>query len=127
MTPSTQDNMSQDQPRAERPEDITRLLVERMAAADAEGMAALYEADAVIAYPPGQTTVGHQAIRAFYQAMIDKGLQFAPEPPLPSLVLGELALTATVAKDLDGARAQVARRQGDGRWLRILDRPTVRG
>ena len=113
--------------RADRPEDITRLLVERMAAGDAQGMAALYEPDAVIAFPPGQTTVGRVAIRAFYQAMIDKGIRFAPEPPLPSLVLGELALTATVAKDLDGARAQLARRQADGRWLRILDRPTFRG
>ncbi len=114
-------------PRAEQPDDLTRLLVERMAVGDAAGMAALYEPDAIIAYPPGEMTVGRGAIRALYQVMIDKGIRFQPEEPLASIVLGELALTATVARDLDGARAQVARRQPDGRWLRILDRPTFRG
>ena len=37
--------------------------------------------------------------------------------------LTHLALTATRASDQAGARAQVARRQADGTWLRVLDRP----
>lgn len=36
---------------------------------------------------------------------------------------GDIALTATVAKDGTGTRAQVARRQPDGTWLRLLDLP----
>ena len=44
--------------RAHEPEDITRLLVERIKAGDAEGVAALYEPDSVLAFPPGRTTVG---------------------------------------------------------------------
>jgi ketosteroid isomerase-like protein len=42
------------------PEEITRLLVERANSADAEGMAALYEEDAVVAYPPGQFISGRE-------------------------------------------------------------------
>jgi len=46
---------------------------------------------------------------------------------LPTVQVGDLALTATPAKDEAGARAQVARRQGDGSWLRLLDRRAFRG
>ncbi len=52
---------------AASPEDLTRLFVERANAGDAEGMAALYAADAVMAYPPGQLTVGREAIRALFE------------------------------------------------------------
>ena len=45
---------------AARPEDITRLFAERAKAKDAEGLAALYEDDAVLAFPPGQMTQGEQ-------------------------------------------------------------------
>ena len=47
-----------DMTNAKTPEDITRLFVERVNAGDAEGLADLYEPDAVIAFPPGQLTVG---------------------------------------------------------------------
>ncbi len=49
------------------------------------------------------------------------------EEPLPTLRLGDLALTSTPALDEAGARAQVVRRQPDGTWLRVLDRPDFRG
>lgn len=55
--------MVEERERATRPEDITRLVVERMNAEDAEGIAALYEPDAVLAFPPGQLTVGRESIR----------------------------------------------------------------
>jgi len=113
--------------RAERPEDLTRLFAERANAGDAEGMAELYEPDAVLAFPPGQVTVGRDAIRALCEALVARRPTFRLEEPLTTLVLGELALTATAAHDEAGARAQVARRQPDGTWLRILDRPDFRG
>jgi uncharacterized protein (TIGR02246 family) len=113
--------------RAHAPEDITRLLVERIKAGDAEGVAALYEPDSVLAFPPGRTTVGREAIRAVYEGLIAQKIEFKPEEPLPTLRIGDLALTATRASDEAGARAQVARRQSDGSWLRILDRPDFRG
>ncbi len=112
---------------AAQPEDITRLFVERANAGDAEGLAELYEPDAVVAFPPSRTTVGREAIRKLYEQMVASRPVFKLEEPLPTLRIGDLALTATRAKDEAGARAQVVRRQKDGTWLRILDRPDFRG
>ena len=114
--------------KAMRPEDITRLFVERANAGDAAGIAALYEEDAVMAYPPGAATAGRAAIRDLWEKALPQMGRFAPEEPLPALVSGGIALTATVAKDGKGgkgARAQVARRQPDGSWLRLLDLPEI--
>lgn len=108
---------------ARQPEDITRLFVERANAKDAEGIAALYEEDAVMAYPPGSQTVGRKAIQAFWETVLPKMPRFEPEKPLPTLISGDLALTSTPPKDGAGARAQVVRRQADGSWLRVLDQP----
>lgn len=109
--------------KAMRPEDLTRLFVERSNAGDAAGVAALYEEDAVLAYPPGGRTVGREAIRALWEKVLSGRPRFEPEPSLPTLVSGDLALTATPPRDGAGARAQVARRQPDGSWLRVLDQP----
>lgn len=113
--------------RAAQPEDLARLFVERANAGDADGLAALYAADAVVAFPPGQVTVGREAIRALYVRMLEGAPRFEPGVPLPTVRQGDLALTASRAADGAGSRAQVARRQPDGTWLRILDRPDFRG
>ncbi|MFD1815840.1 YybH family protein [Rhodococcus gannanensis] len=108
------------------PEDITRLFVERSNAGDADGVAALYAEDAVMAYPPGATTVGRNAIRELWASVLAQRPHFEAEEPLPTLVSGELALTSTPPRDGSGARAQVVRRQPDGSWLRVLDQPEFR-
>jgi hypothetical protein len=72
-------------------------------------------------------TAGREAIRALYEQLLAQTPDFKPEEPLPTLRIGDLALTSTRASDEAGARAQVARRQPDGTWLRILDRPDFRG
>jgi ketosteroid isomerase-like protein len=113
-------------PKATQPEDISRLLVERVKALDLDGIVELYEPEAVMAYPPGRMTVGRAAIRGVYAALLERRSQFQPEEPLPTLRVGDLALTSTRPTDDAGARAQVARRQPDGSWLRILDRPEFR-
>ena len=107
------------------PEDLTRLFVERANAGDAAGVADLYEPEAVMAYPPGGVTVGRDAIRALWEQVLAKAPTFAPEEPLPTLVSGDIALTSTIARDGAGVRAQVARRQADGTWLRLLDQPEI--
>lgn len=112
---------------AAQPEDVTRLFVERANAGDAVGLAALYEPDAVMAFPPGQMTVGRDAIQKVCEQMLAAQSHFSFEASLPTVRLGDIALTATTASDEAGARAQVVRRQPDGRWLRVLDRPDFRG
>jgi uncharacterized protein (TIGR02246 family) len=112
-----------DQKTARTPEDLTRLFVERANAGDAAGIANLYQVDAVMAYPPGDRTVGRDAIQALWEKVLAHRPRFEPETPLPTLVHGDVALTSTVARDGAGARAQVARRQPDGTWLRVLDQP----
>jgi ketosteroid isomerase-like protein len=114
--------MSQNE-HAHTPEDLTRLFVERANAGDAAGIAALYEPDAVMAYPPGGQTVGRQAIRELWEKVLAQAPHFELEQPLPTLIRGDIALTSTPAKDGAGLRTQVVRRQPDGSWLRLLDQP----
>jgi uncharacterized protein (TIGR02246 family) len=109
--------------KASKPEDLTRLFVERANAGDAQGIAELYEQDAVMAFPPGQQTGGREAIRELWEKVLADGPHFEPETPLPTLISGDVALTSTAPKDDAGARAQVVRRQADGTWLRLLDQP----
>lgn len=111
---------------ATEPEDLTRLFVERANAGDADGMAALYAPDAVLAYPPGSSTVGREAIRAVLERMLEHAPRpFPLESPLPTVRYGDLALTSSRSADDTGGRVQVARRQPDGTWLRIIDRPEL--
>jgi ketosteroid isomerase-like protein len=124
MTPSPVSPTTR--PGAPSPEDLTRLFVERANAGDVDGMLDLYEADAVMAFPPGQLTVGRGAIGELFRQMVSARPTFQAEAPLQTLIVGDLALTATRARDEAGARAQVARRGPDGTWRRVLDRPDFR-
>lgn len=110
---------------AREPEDVTRLVTERLNAGDAAGVAALYEPEAVLAYPADRPTVGRAAIQAIYQQMVDAGVTFGFEDPLPTVRFEDLALTSTRSTDNTGVRVQVLRRQEDGSWLRVIDRPEV--
>ncbi len=76
-----------------------------------------------MAYPPGRVTVGRDAIAALWEKVLANAPRFEQEIPLPTLVSGDIALTATPPRDGAGARAQVVRRQPDGTWLRLLDQP----
>jgi ketosteroid isomerase-like protein len=114
-----------DQAKAMEPEAVTRLIVERLNAGDAAGVAALYEPEAVLAYPADRPTMGRAAIQAVYQQMVDAGMRFGAETPLPTVRFQDLALTSTRSADNTGVRVQLLRRQPDGSWLRIIDRPEV--
>jgi ketosteroid isomerase-like protein len=79
----------------------------------------------VLAYPADQPATGREAIQAIYQQMVVAGVKFAVETALPTVKLEDLALTSTRSADNTGVRVQVLRRQPDGSWLRIIDRPEV--
>lgn len=112
--------------RAAQPEDLARMFVERANAGDAEGLAALYEQDAVLAFPPGRTTVGREAIKKVLVEMLAHASHFEEEEALPTVRNGDLAITSTRPADNTGGRVQVVRLQPDGGWLRVMDRPEVR-
>ena len=115
-----------DDVKAMQPEDVTRLVVERLNAGDVAGVAALYEPQAVLAFPPDRPTTGREAIAAIYQRLVDAGVKFGVEAPLPTVRFENLALTSTSSADNTGVRIQVLRQQPDGSWLRIIDRPEMR-
>jgi uncharacterized protein (TIGR02246 family) len=116
--------MNRTHERAATPEDLTRLFVERANARDAAGLAELYAPDAVLAYPPGSVTAGREAIQAVLERMLEHlPLPIEAEEPLPTVYYDDLALTSTRPADGTGGRVQVARRQPDGSWLRVIDRP----
>jgi hypothetical protein len=56
-------------------------------------VAALYEPQAVLAYPADRPVTGREAIQAVYQRMADAGVKFALETPLPAVRFEDLALT----------------------------------
>jgi len=113
--------------KARTPEDITTLFVQRLNERDADGMAELYAPDAVLAFPPGRTTLGRDAIRAVLAEFAAHAqLPVPQEESLPAIRYGDLALTSTPSKDGTGIRVQVTQRQSDGSWLRVIDRPESR-
>lgn len=109
---------------ANEPNDLARFFIERANAGDVEGLVALYEPDAVVAFPPGSLTKGHDEIRKLYEGFV------AAVPPLtlgklhPPLVNGDLAMTTATQVNGD-VSVEIARRQGDGGWLWVLDQPGV--
>ncbi|MCJ0902369.1 nuclear transport factor 2 family protein [Rhodococcus sp. ARC_M6] len=110
---------------AKTPEDLARLFVEYANAGDPDAVAGLYEEDAVMAFPPGSLTVGRSAIRDVIAQMLAAAPVFTVEKALPTVTSGDLAMTSTAPADGTGGRTQVARRQSDGTWLRVLDRPEL--
>ncbi|MFG1943278.1 YybH family protein [Nonomuraea sp. NPDC048826] len=110
--------------RARRPEDLNRLVLERLNAGDVDGLVELYEPGAVLALPGGLTATGHAEIRAAYERIVAGRPSFAPGAQGQTLVSGELAMTS-VRLPGGGATAEVARRRPDGTWLWVLDQPDV--
>lgn len=109
---------------ARKPEDLARLFVQRAQEGNVEGLVALYEEEAVLATGDDEFVHGVEAIRAFYTDFVASGPTFVDGEQAPALRLGDLALTSTRLTG-GGATAEVARRQADGSWRWILDRPNV--
>ena len=89
---------------------------------DVEGLVALYEPDAVLAFPSGQLAVGAEAIRKVYTDLLARRPRFAGEIR-PAIRKGDIAITSTVRAG--NATVEVARRQPDGTWLWLIDQPSV--
>jgi len=114
-----------DPERAQQPEDLSRLIVERLNAGDADGVTALYEPDALLMLPDRGVARGTDEIRSAFGALLADRPTFTPGDVRPALVCGDLALTST---RLPGGpiTVEVARRQPDGTWLWVIDQPDIR-
>jgi ketosteroid isomerase-like protein len=115
--------MKQTKP-ARDPQDLERLLVSRERAGDVDGMAALYEPHAVLDSGDGRLILGREAIRAFYAGLVAMGRKFDFGDQRPAIISADLALTSTRGAD-GGVTAEIARRQGDGTWLWVIDQFSI--
>jgi len=109
---------------ARDPQDLERLLIARQWAGDVDGMAALYEPDAVLDDGEGRLTIGKEAIRALFADFTATGKKFASGKQSPALISGNLALTSTQLPD-GSVTAEVARRQSDGTWLWVINKYSI--
>lgn len=109
---------------AMQPEDLGAFFLERANDGDVEGLVALYEPDAVLAFPPGRLATGHEEIRAVYAELLAGRPAFSSAGQHPVIRHGDLALTSTRLPG-GGATVEVARRQPDGSWRWVIDQPAL--
>jgi ketosteroid isomerase-like protein len=121
---SRPENSEPSRPKAANPADLARLFLDRANAGDVDGVVALYEADAVLAFPPGQITIGAEAIREVYAQFLSKRPTLVSAGQAEPLVNQNVALTSTLLPG-GGATAEVARQQPDGTWLWAVDQPRI--
>ena len=119
---------------AKRPEELHPLFVKAFNAADVEALVALYEPGAVLAMAEGAAR-GSAAIREAYRGFLAAGAAIRLET-LSVLECGEIALlqgrwviegTERAPVRREGRNAEVARRQGSGEWLFLVDNPNSPG
>jgi ketosteroid isomerase-like protein len=106
------------------PNDLARFFVERANAGDVEGLVALYEPGAVLAFPTGDVATGHAEIRQVYEEFLADRPVLTPGQQRPALVSGSLALTSTEL-DTGAVTVEIAHRQPEGYWLWAVDQPAL--
>ena len=109
---------------ATEPNDLGRFFIERGNAGDVDGLVALYEPDAVLAFPPGNIATGHAEIRKVFEQFVAAAPVLEPGRQHPALVSGDLALTASTLTTGE-ITVEIARRQPDGTWLWAVDQPVL--
>jgi ketosteroid isomerase-like protein len=77
--------------RATQPDDLSRLIVQRLNAGDVDGVVALYEPHAVLALADGQVATGVEEIRNVYEQLLADKPTFAPGAQRPTLRCADLA------------------------------------
>lgn len=109
---------------ARDPQDLERLLIARQHAGDVEGMVALFDPQALVDCGEGRELRGRQEIRRYFAEVVASGLKFQRGDQQAAMICGDLALTSTRLPD-GTVTAEVARRQGDGTWLWVIDRYAI--
>ena len=99
-------------------------MVSRQNMGDLDGMAALYEPEALLDDGRGRLLHGREAIRKFFRELVAMGRKFQTGKQRKAMVSGDLALTSTRLPD-GTVTAEIARRQSDGTWLWVIDRFSI--
>jgi ketosteroid isomerase-like protein len=117
------------------PAQLGQLFAERVNARDLDGMLALYEDTATFVGPDGVSAAGKREIRVRLEGLLamapqitatDSDVVVAHDVVLMSnRWTMKLGVLDNDAPSLDGRSTEVARRQGDGSWLYVIDNPTV--
>jgi uncharacterized protein (TIGR02246 family) len=115
------------------PEALMRCFADRLNAGDLDGLVTLYEPTAVFAARPGVVVHGHDAIRGALETLLAIGPTISAETVEVltagdvALVVNEWSMTGTTSDGEDvrdgGRSTDVVRRQPDGRWLVVVDKP----
>lgn len=115
------------------PEALMRAFTDLVHAGDLEGLVALYEPVAVFESQPGVVVEGREAIRqalgdllALRPAMVANTVQVLQAGDV-ALVVNEWTMRGTAPDGGEvrqgGRSADVVRRQADGSWLVLVDKP----
>lgn len=115
------------------PEALMPTFSARLNAGDLDGLVALCEPDAVVEPQPGVVVHGQAAIRDVLAHLLALGptitadtVQLLAAGDI-ALVVNEWAMTGTAPDGTElregGRSADVVRRQPDGRWLVVVDKP----
>ena len=119
--------------KASTPHELPGLFLAGLNAGDVESVVSLYEPDGVVSPDPAQVLSGHQAIRSMLVGFLAQHPRFVLHDS-EVIEVGDVALirsrwTATTT-DAEGKRQEmevaptlVARRQTEGHWLVVIDRP----
>ena len=115
------------------PEALLRAFTDRVHAGDLNGLIALYEPSAVFEPQPGVVVRGRAAIRQALAALLtlrptmDAAIVQILQADDVALVVNEWNLTGTGPDGAkvrrEGRSADVVRRQPDGSWLVLVDKP----
>lgn len=120
------------------PEDCDALFERHVNAGDLDGLVALYEPDATLSAAPGETAVGHAAIREALAPLIAARARITMHVVRVARAGDDLAMLyndwtgslttpdGTVA-DMAGKAIEVVRRQADGTWRFAIDDAYARG
>lgn len=125
--------MTTTQPDLSTPEALMQCFADRLNAGDLDGLVTLYEPSAVFAPKAGVVVHGHVAIRHELAQLLAIGPTITSQTVEVlagddvALVVNDWALTGIAPNGTDlrqgGRSADVVRRQPDGRWLVVVDKP----
>jgi uncharacterized protein (TIGR02246 family) len=115
------------------PEDTDRLFAEALNAGRIDDLVALYEPQATLMPSPGKLVTGSAAIREALAQFIAAKPKMSLKPKVVAqsgdlavlTAAWDLAMTGEDGKpaNMTGQSVEVVRRQGDGRWLFVIDLP----